>query len=132
VGATGELKTVNGDAIIGDQGPVRIPPGTSVQFSPDGTISANGALVGKLKLVEFADNSTLSEISPGTFLTDSTPAAARNSLVRQGSLESSNVNPVDAAVGLIAIQRHAEMLQRALTIFHTEFNRIAAGELSRV
>jgi flagellar basal-body rod protein FlgF len=52
--------------------------------------------------------------------------------VRQGSLEASNVNGIEAAVGLIAIQRNAEMLERALSIFHSEFNRIATAELSRV
>jgi flagellar basal-body rod protein FlgF/flagellar basal-body rod protein FlgG len=47
-------------------------------------------------------------------------------------VEASNVNPVSAMVGLIAVQRHAEMLQRALSLFHSEFNRIAADELPRV
>jgi hypothetical protein len=35
-------------------------------------------------------------------------------------------------VNLIAVQRHAEMLQRALSVFHSEFNRIAATELPRI
>jgi flagellar basal-body rod protein FlgF/flagellar basal-body rod protein FlgG len=47
-------------------------------------------------------------------------------------LEASNVNSVQAAVGLIALQRHAEMLNRTLTLFHNEFNRLAAEELPRV
>jgi flagellar basal-body rod protein FlgF/flagellar basal-body rod protein FlgG len=41
------------------------------------------------------------------------------------------MDAVSGAVSLIVIQRHAEMLQRALSIFHTEFNRIAAEELPR-
>jgi flagellar basal-body rod protein FlgF/flagellar basal-body rod protein FlgG len=47
-------------------------------------------------------------------------------------LESSNVNAVSAAVSLIALQRHAEMLQRSLSSFHNEFNRIAAQDLPRI
>jgi flagellar basal-body rod protein FlgF/flagellar basal-body rod protein FlgG len=47
-------------------------------------------------------------------------------------LEGSNVDAVSAAVGLIRIQRNAETLQRALSLFHNEFNRIAAEELPRV
>jgi len=35
-------------------------------------------------------------------------------------------------VGLIAVQRQAEMMQRVLTTFHTEFNRIATADLARV
>jgi flagellar basal-body rod protein FlgF len=52
--------------------------------------------------------------------------------VRQGLLESSNFNAVSGAVGLITIQRQAEMLQRALSIFHNDFNRAAAEDLPRV
>jgi flagellar basal-body rod protein FlgF len=47
-------------------------------------------------------------------------------------LEASNVNSVQAAVGLIALQRNAEMLNRTMTLFHNEFNRLAAEELPRV
>ena len=50
----------------------------------------------------------------------------------QGSLEGSNVNGVTAAVELVALQRHADMLQQALTSFHCNFNRIAAQDLSRI
>jgi flagellar basal-body rod protein FlgF/flagellar basal-body rod protein FlgG len=47
-------------------------------------------------------------------------------------LEASNVNAVNATVSLIALQRHAEMLQRALSTFHNDFNRIATAELPRI
>jgi hypothetical protein len=35
-------------------------------------------------------------------------------------------------VSLVALQRHTEMLQRALSIFNSDFNRSAAEELPRV
>ncbi len=35
-------------------------------------------------------------------------------------------------MNLILVQREAEMMQRALTVFHTEFNRIAAEDLPKV
>ena len=35
-------------------------------------------------------------------------------------------------VGLIALQRHAEMLQRAMSVFHAEFNRAAVEDLPRI
>lgn len=130
--AQNQLLADDGQAILGEQGPIRIPPNTRINISPDGTISANGALVGKLRLVEFGTDPALKELQSGIFATDSIPVAARRSVLRQGSLEASNVNGIEAAVGLIAIQRHAEMLQRAMNIFHSEFNRIATAELSRV
>jgi flagellar basal body rod protein FlgG len=42
------------------------------------------------------------------------------------------VNAINSVMTLIGVQRHAEMLQRALSMFDSEFNRIASGELSRV
>jgi flagellar basal body rod protein FlgG len=38
---------------------------------------------------------------------------------------------VAAMVGLISAQRQAEMMQRAMSAFYSEFNRIAADELPR-
>ena len=101
--------------------------------SPDGTISVNGAVAGKIKLVEFAPGTALESIGKTYY---SAPAKsdvpAKQSTMAQGSLESSNVNPVAGAVELVAVQRYAEMMQRALSMFHTEFNRIATDELPKV
>jgi flagellar basal-body rod protein FlgF/flagellar basal-body rod protein FlgG len=46
-------------------------------------------------------------------------------------LESSNVSPIAAMVGLISAQRQAEMIERAMSAFDSTFNRIAADELPR-
>lgn len=130
--SSNQLVTAEGKPVLGEQGPISVPSGTKVSVSPDGTITANGALVSRLRVVEFATGATLQEVQPGLFVSPNNPIAARNPSVRQGALESSNVSGIEAAVNLIAIQRQAEMLERALSIFHSEFNRIAAGDLSRV
>ena len=52
--------------------------------------------------------------------------------LRQGVIETSNVNSISAVVTLIGVQRQAEMLQRAMTLFDNEFNRIASTDLARV
>jgi flagellar basal-body rod protein FlgF/flagellar basal-body rod protein FlgG len=58
------------------------------------------------------------------------PAASTS--IREGILEDSNVSPVEAVVQLIAIQRNAEMMQRALTLFDSQFNQTAVQDLPRV
>jgi flagellar basal-body rod protein FlgF len=126
------LVSSEGDPVLGEQGPLRLPPG-QVTIAADGTISVNGATAGKLKVVEFAPGTALS--SEGGSYYSSAPGLDRpspGSVIRQGAIESSNVNPVESAVGLIALQRHAEMLQRTVSIFHTDFNRLAAEELPRI
>lgn len=126
------LVTSEGDRVLGEQGPLRLPNG-QITIAPDGIISVNGAIAGKLKVVEFGAGTAVS--SEGGSYYSAPPGAERPSpttILRQGSIESSNVNPVESAVGLIALQRHAEMLQRTLSMFHTDFNRLAAEELPRI
>ena len=102
-------------------------------IGPDGTISVNGAVAGKIKLVEFPPGTALESVGKTYY---SAPAksdtAATKSTMSQGYLESSNVNPVASAVELVTVQRYAEMMQRALSMFHSEFNRIATDELPKV
>ena len=63
---------------------------------------------------------------------DPVVTSAADTSVRQGMLESANVNPVATTVGLITVQREAEMLQRVLNTFYSEFDHIAATDLARV
>jgi flagellar basal-body rod protein FlgF len=132
VSAQKQLTTAQGDPVMGDQGPIRIVGGP-VTVSADGTISVNGAVAGKVKLVEFPPGTNLESVGKtyyGAPAQSGTPA--KQSTIAQGSLESSNVNPVAGAVELVAVQRYAEMMQRALSMFHSEFNRIATEDLPKV
>ncbi|HLY65449.1 MAG TPA: flagellar basal body rod C-terminal domain-containing protein, partial [Chloroflexota bacterium] len=116
---------------LGAQGPITLPPG-KLSVSGDGTISVNGALAGRLRVVQLANTGQLRAVGGSYFSADGVNPEASTARIVQGSLEGSNVNPVTAAVGLVSLQRHADMLQQALTAFHSNFNRIAAQELSRI
>jgi len=92
-----------------------------------------GSVVGKVALVQFAPDVAM-QAAGGSYY--SAPAVAKtqpgSGSIKQGVLESSNVNPMVAVVGLIALQRQAEMLQKGLSLFYSEFNRIAANDLPKV
>jgi flagellar basal-body rod protein FlgF/flagellar basal-body rod protein FlgG len=132
VSAQNLLTTAQGDPVMGENGPIHIVGGPAT-VSPDGTISIDGAVAGKIKLVEFPPATQLESVGKTYY---SAPARsgtpAKQSTIAQGSLESSNVNPVSGAVELVAVQRYAEMMQRALSMFHSEFNRIATEDLPKV
>jgi flagellar basal body rod protein FlgG len=117
---------------MGDNGPITIV-GSPVSISPDGTISANGAISGRLKMVEFAPKVEI-QSAGGTYYTAPAGAAipAKNSQVRQGMLESSNVNPVTSVVEMITAEREVETMRRVLTMFSTELDKTAAQDLPRV
>jgi flagellar basal-body rod protein FlgF/flagellar basal-body rod protein FlgG len=132
VSSKGQLITSAGDPVMGDKGPISVPPGT-VSISPDGTISSNGAVAGNLKLVQFAAGTQLTSAGETYYTAPAkSETAATDSTVKQGMLESSNVNPVSSMVELITAQRSAEMMQRALSLYNSEMDKTATQELPKV
>jgi flagellar basal-body rod protein FlgF len=128
-----QLITAEGDPVLGDQGPILLPSG-QVSVGADGTLSVDGAVAGKLRVTAFAPGTSLHAVGTSYFEApqNATPVPSTDASVRQGMLESSNVNPVSAVVNLITVQREAEMLQRALGTYYSEFDHIAATDLPRV
>lgn len=132
VSGKGQLVTGSGDTVMGDTGAITMPPG-SVTISTDGTISVNGAISGKLKVVEFPAGTELASMGNTYYSApENTATAATNSSVRQGMLESSNVNPITSMVDLVTAQRTAEMMERALSMFSNEMDKTAAQDLPKV
>jgi len=133
VDAGGQLVTAWGDPVLDDQGrPLEIPSG-SVSISPDGTISSQGGVVGRLQTVDLPPGATL--VPEGNSMykaTKESTTPATDPRVRQGMLEASNMNPITGTIGLIMIQRQTQLLQQALSIFHNDFNKSAAEDLPRV
>jgi flagellar basal-body rod protein FlgF/flagellar basal-body rod protein FlgG len=132
VSPQGQLITAGGDPVMGENGPITIV-GEPVSISTDGTISVNGAISGRLKMVEFAPAVQL-QSEGGSYYSApvGSAIAATKSQVRQGMIESSNVNPVTSAVELITAQREVETMRRVLTMFSTELDKTAAQDLPRV
>jgi flagellar basal-body rod protein FlgF/flagellar basal-body rod protein FlgG len=136
VSPQGQLTTAAGDPVLGDTGPVRVV-GQPVSISNDGTISVNGAIAGRLKLVEFPPTVKM-ESAGGTYYKmpvttpPTVPLVATKSKVHQGMIESSNVNPVTSVVELITAQREVETMRRVLTMFNNEMDKTAAQDLPRV
>src|ERR1700690_1782146 len=132
IAANRQLQTPAGDPVLGTDGPITGPQG-QLSISPDGTISVNGAVAGKLRVVEFASGAAVTPAGASYY---SAPASAAKpvlaSLVRQAMLESSNVSPVGAMVGLITAQGQAEMVERAMSEYFSDFNRIAVEDLPKV
>lgn len=128
-----QLITALGDPVLGEQGPITLPSG-QIAIGGDGTISVDGAVAGRLNLASFRDNGSLEAVGDSYYAAPKNmkAMAAKDSSVRQGMLESSNVNPVASVIGLINVQREAEMLQRVMSVYYGEFDRIAATELARV
>jgi flagellar basal-body rod protein FlgF/flagellar basal-body rod protein FlgG len=63
---------------------------------------------------------------------DAKPALSTKGAIHQGAIESANQDVIQGSLDMIVMQRQAEMMQKALTIFHTEFNKFASEDLARV
>jgi flagellar basal-body rod protein FlgF len=130
--AEGQLVTAEGDPVLGEQGPISLPDG-QITVSPDGTISVDGAVVATLRLAEFSPETPLTAQGNALYSApegSALPPAA--SSIRQGMIEGSNVSPVEGVVELITIQRNAEMMQRALSLFDSQLDQTASQDLPRV
>ena len=118
VDVTGQLQTKSGYAVVGDGGPLNVPPDNTVEIAPDGTVSVvpnygtpnNANAIGRLKLVN-PPEADLVRGADGLFrLRSGQPAEAdTNAKVASGTLEGSNVNVSDAMVNLISLSRQFEM-----------------------
>lgn len=106
----GQLVDFSGRTVAGAAGPIIIPSGVAlgqVQVSHDGTISAAGQGIGRLKLVSFQEATQLEPIGGSCFRapTDATPEADQTAAVHQGYREASNVSIVEELVELIMVTR---------------------------
>ncbi|TMQ11313.1 MAG: flagellar basal-body rod protein FlgF [Deltaproteobacteria bacterium] len=123
------LVTADGFAVRGEGGaPITIPPeAREVAVAADGTVSADGAALGKLELVRFAPAQVVRE---GGSLVSATgrPLAGDPPKVRSGMLEASNVNVVRGVVDLVKVSRTYESLMRVIQGYHDVESR-AAREL---
>ena len=118
VNANGQLQTAGGLTVLSEGGPIAVPPDNSITISPDGTVSVvplfgtpnNVNDVGRIKLVNPVSE-TLVRGDDGLFRTRGGQPAESDENVRLApeTLESSNVNPVDAMVSLISLSRQFEM-----------------------
>jgi flagellar basal-body rod protein FlgF/flagellar basal-body rod protein FlgG len=61
-----------------------------------------------------------------------TASLSKKAAVHQGSIEAANQDTIQGTMDLIMMQRQAEMMQKALTVFHTEFNKISTEDLPRI
>jgi flagellar basal-body rod protein FlgF len=128
----GQLVTADGDAVLGQQGAITLPNG-KIEVSADGTISVDGAVAAKLAVSEFSASTNLTALGNAVYGAPANSALpAASSSFRQGMIEASNVSAVEGVVQLITVQRNADMMQRALSVFDAQFNQTAVQDLPKV
>lgn len=124
VDALGVLRAGNGMPVMGNGGPIAVPPEQKVEVGQDGTISIRAmgegprvmAEVDRIKLVN-PDLKNMTKGPDGMIHTkDGKPAEAdANVQVVSGFLEASNVNAVEEMTSVLALSRQFELHIKMMT-----------------
>jgi flagellar basal-body rod protein FlgF len=133
LGPGGVLITGAGHYVLGNNGPIAVPPYEKVEIGQDGTVTvrplgqAPNAMVvlDRIKLV----NPPLTQLEKGEdgllrLQGDGTAVADATVTLVSGAVEGSNVNPVDALVTMINLQRQFEM---QVKMMHSEEENAATA-----
>ena len=118
VNENGLLQTTSGQNLVGEGGPIAVPPDTNITIASDGTVSTVSTefqpgpsnVLGRLKLVN-PPTAGLLRGDDGLFRqADGTPAQNDPAVrIVDGVIEGSNVNPVDSMVNMISLARQFDM-----------------------
>jgi flagellar basal-body rod protein FlgF len=130
----GTLVTEKGEPVLSSGGkPIQIPPG-EVSVGADGVVSVAGGAVDTVGVFTFPAAVQLTPEGADRYVApqNAVPQATKDAAIHEGALESANEDTIQGTLDLVVMQRQAEMMQKALTVFHTEFNKFASEDLARV
>jgi flagellar basal-body rod protein FlgF len=125
--ADGTLITPTGDAVLGEGGPVQIT-GQKVEVASDGSVRSDLGELGRIRIVRFIEPRQVVKEGANLFVTTppNVQAAGDNVRIVQGSLEQSNMSPIDGMISLITINRQFETYQRAMSLMDSATERMIA------
>lgn len=132
--ADGSLITSEGYAVRGAGGAeITVPEQGRIRIEPHGAVSVDGLTVGQLAIVEFAGQPPLTKVGRNYYSAHAAvaPEPATTTTLAQGHLEGSNVSAPEAAVRLITVGRHFEMLSRVANLVGNEMDARSVEELGR-
>ncbi len=124
VSPEGLLKTGSGLQVLGEDGPISIPPSEKLTIGRDGTISiiplgsgnaTTQVQVARIKLVKVAADNIVKSEDGLMRAKDGKPVAANVDVsLAQGVLEGSNVNGLTAMVDMIELSRNFELQTKVM------------------
>lgn len=120
----GLLQTGAGLQVLGQDGPITVPPSEKLTIGSDGTVSiiplgsgnaTTQVEVGRIKLVKLASDNLEKSNDGLLHAKDGKPVAASADVsLAQGVLEGSNVNAITAMVDMIELARNFELQTKVM------------------
>jgi flagellar basal-body rod protein FlgG len=133
---SGEIVNQEGFRLLGTNDlPIRLTSPAPFTIDSKGEITQNRIPVAQIKLVEFPDLTQIEKEGYTLFrpIDPNLPAPPQAIMtsVEQGSVEMSNVNPIECMIELIVSQRAYEAAARAVDMFNQSMTQVS-GELGRL
>jgi flagellar basal-body rod protein FlgF len=109
VSPAGFLVSPEGHRVLGDGGPIAVGEG-SITISESGQVEVDSNAIGTIRVANVEDKTALQKVGQSEFMIPEgvEPIAAVNYAIRQGYLESSNVNLIKEMVDMIISFRNYE------------------------
>jgi flagellar basal-body rod protein FlgF len=131
----GTLATADGQAPVegADDNPIILPPSGRLTVDSDGTIRVNGALIGQLKVVDFADPQKLQREGAAQFKAAAglTPTPVASPDVVSGALEQSNVSMTRDMAQIVDVSRSFESMNKGISVLLNDVEQSAITQLGK-
>lgn len=124
INTLGQLITRDGLPVLGNGGPISVPPAEKIEIGSDGGLSVRAlgqtadtlSTVDRIKLVGGSDDVAMKKRADGLFEARSGELLAADASVSvvSGRLETSNVNAVETMTEVMALSRHFELQLKIL------------------
>jgi len=130
----GQLVTAAGEPVLATGGQTIVVPPGEVSVGANGALSVAVGVVATVGVFTFPAGTELSAEGASRYLVpeETVVSLSKNATVHQGAIEGANQGSIPGSLNLMLIQREAEMMQKALTVFHTDFNKFATEDLPRI
>lgn len=125
----GKLVNQNNLPVLGRSGHITLAG--QPQIDIDGSVRVAGEVVAELRVAQVAPDSELRALGGDLYSAAQLPEGDASARVRQGFLETSNVDSIQEMVRLIETMRHFETLQRFVTGYDSMVGK-AISELGKV
>lgn len=113
----GYLVSDAGYPVMGENGPIHVAGGV-LKVDAAGAVSVDDRLVGQISILQTNNPAALNSSGGGLYSSaDGVWKRAKEYVVHQGMLERSNAAMGDDMVRMMAVSRHVESMQRALSAY---------------
>jgi flagellar basal-body rod protein FlgF len=126
----GYLVLLGAGRVQGEFGDIYI--GTdNFNFSTDGSIIVNDEAIDKIAVYDFLDYNLLNKFGEGLYISDEEPELIDKPVIRNKTIERSNVNVTEELTGIMASQRALQTAAQAIKMYDM-INDKAVNEIGKV